>query len=215
MQLELILSGGSNLSDEVRESCLDVFGSRIVDLYGTAEVGLIAYQCPDCDEYHMCFENNFTEIIKDNGHPAEPGEQGRVIVTTFRNDAMPLVRFEIGDYAERGFGVGPCANQPFTLRRIIGRSKMLFIRPDGSKYWPRIGHEAMVPAGVKRYRCIQLARNTIEFLYLPVDDQGADETAILSALRHFLGTDIEFKIKEVGDEEDLYHPKKLIFECMI
>ena len=168
LSFDLILSGGSVLEDHVRQACLDVFNSRIVNLYGTAEVGLIAFECPDCGEYHMCFENNFTEIIKDDGEPAEPGEIGRVITTNFQNDAMPLVRYDVGDYAQRGFGVEPCARQPFTLRRIIGRHKTLFLRPDGTKFWPRFPHELAIDLGIRRYRMVQPNRSRIEFLYLPV-----------------------------------------------
>ena len=214
LNLELILSGGMVLADHVRQTCLDAFGCRIADLFGTVEAGLIAFECPDCGEYHMCFENNFTEIIKDNGEPAEPGETGRIITTNFRNDVMPLVRYDSGDYAQRGFGIGSCGRQPYTLRRILGRAKNLFLRRDGSKFWPHLPHDLIEEAGVRRYRVVQTDRLNIEFHCLPVRNRLIVEQPLIADLKRNLGDEFDIVIKQSHDEKDFFNPKRLIYESL-
>jgi hypothetical protein len=63
------------------------------------------------------------------------GEVGRVVITTLQNFAMPLIRYDIGDYAE----VGPpcsCGRGLPVLRRILGRKRNMFILPSGQRRWP-------------------------------------------------------------------------------
>ena len=45
------------------------------------------------------------EILDEAGRPCGPGETGRVVLTDLHNFATPLIRYEIGDYAE---AAGPC-----------------------------------------------------------------------------------------------------------
>ena len=45
-------------------------------------------------------ENLIVEIVDDKGAPCASGEIGRVIVTDLHNFATPLMRYDIGDYAE-------------------------------------------------------------------------------------------------------------------
>ena len=75
-------------------------------MYSSQEVGYIALQCPENESYHIQAENVLVEILDDDGLPCEPGEVGRVVVTALHNLATPLLRYDIGDYAEVG---SPCS----------------------------------------------------------------------------------------------------------
>ena len=90
------------MSDEIRQICRDVFGAPPIDQYGAQEVGLIACECVVCGHYHVSAEAMRVEILRDDGTHCSPGETGRVVVTSFYNYAMPFIRYEIGDYADRG-----------------------------------------------------------------------------------------------------------------
>jgi phenylacetate-CoA ligase len=77
------------------------------------------------------------EVLDDEGQPCKPGEVGRVIVSSLNNFAMPLIRYDIGDYAEVG---QPCAcgrGLP-VLKRILGRQRNMFTLPSGETRWPMI-----------------------------------------------------------------------------
>ena len=61
--------------------------------------GIIALQCPSGGLYHLQSESVHVEILDEAGRPCAPGEIGRVIVSPLHNFAMPLLRYESGDYA--------------------------------------------------------------------------------------------------------------------
>ena len=103
--LREVRSFGEVLAPEVRELCMQAWGVPVTDAYSTNELGYIALQCPEHEHYHVQSENVLVEILRDDGAPCAAGEIGRVVVTTLHNFAMPLIRYELRDYAEAG---GPC-----------------------------------------------------------------------------------------------------------
>lgn len=91
---------GEVLPDATRELCNAVLGVPIVDLYSSSEVGNIALQCPRSGLYHVNRKVCSVEILRADGSPCSAGEVGRVVVTTLHGFAMPLLRYELRDYAE-------------------------------------------------------------------------------------------------------------------
>ncbi len=215
ISFELVLSNGSVLPDWVRDICDEVFGAPILDLYGTKEAGLIGYECLECGEIHLLFDNVLTELIRDDGEPAEPGETGRVIVTPFHNIAMPLIRFDLGDQAVRGTGGDTCSDQPLTIKSIIGRTKSNFVRPDGSIFAPRMSHKKAVEAGIKRYRIVQTELNKVEMNYYPVETEIAPDADLIDLLKGQIGVEFQYTLNRVERVEDLNHPKLLTFESLL
>ena len=117
--------------------CRAHFGVPVVDAYSANEVGYIALQCRE-GSYHEQAEGVLVEVLDAQGNACESGRVGRVVITTLRNFAMPLIRYEIGDFAEVG---GPCAcgrGLP-TLRRILGRTRNMLTLPNGERRWPALG----------------------------------------------------------------------------
>jgi len=90
------------LHSSVRADCEAALGVPLIDAYGTPEIGPIATQCPDHPHYHIHSETVYVEILDDLGAPCLPGESGRLVVTSLHNYAMPLIRYELDDYAEVG-----------------------------------------------------------------------------------------------------------------
>ena len=73
-----------------------VFGAHVVTAYGSSECGAVAQQCRH-GNLHVSIDHVVVEILKANGSPAEVGENGRILLTTLNNKAMPLIRYEVGD----------------------------------------------------------------------------------------------------------------------
>lgn len=134
-----------------------------MDVYSTQEVGYIALQCPLYEHYHAQEETVMVEVLNDDGKPCSAGEIGRVVVTPLHNYATPLIRYDIGDYAEVGPPC-PCGRGLTVLKRIMGRVRNMIRLPDGEQYWPIIHHdEIMNAAPIKQFRIIQRTIDTIEF----------------------------------------------------
>ena len=62
-----------------------------------------------------------------DGLDSEPGkDQGTVVVTGLMNDAMPLIRYDMGDIATLVPGYQcPCGRRAPVIERIDGRSESL------------------------------------------------------------------------------------------
>ena len=102
--------------------------------YGTADLGLIAYETP-AREGLVASENIILEIVRPGtGDPVAPGEVGEVVVTPF-NDDYPLVRFATGDLSAVLPGTSPCGRTNLRIKGWMGRAdqttkvKGLFVHP--------------------------------------------------------------------------------------
>jgi phenylacetate-CoA ligase len=153
---------GETLSPRIRDEAKDVFGARVSDAYSSQEVGYVAIECPESGLYHVMAETMIVEILDGDGAPCREGEIGRVTVTDLHNFATPLIRYDIGDYAEVG-GVCPCGRGLPVLARILGRERNLILMPDGSRHWPLTGSRRMRDiAPVSQYQLIQHDRERME-----------------------------------------------------
>ncbi len=128
---------GEQLPGDLRTLLADHWQVRLDDTYSAVETGYVALQCPENAHYHVQSETVLVEILDAAGRPCAAGEIGRVIVTPLHNFAMPLLRYEIGDYAEAG-GACTCGRTLPVLTRIMGRVHNLMALPDGGAMWPSV-----------------------------------------------------------------------------
>jgi phenylacetate-CoA ligase len=176
------LTFGEVVTPELREECLRTWNARVVDSYSAQEVGVIALQCPGREHYHVQSEAILVEVVDDSGNPVEPGAIGKVVVTPLHNFAMPLLRYEIGDYAEVGEPC-PCGRGLPVLRRILGRTRNILVTPSGARFWPRFGsHEFRTLAPIVQHQFVQTRLDTLEARFVTERPLTADETAKLDRL---------------------------------
>jgi phenylacetate-CoA ligase len=152
------------VTPELRAACREAWGVPLVDTYSTQELGYLALQCPEAESYHVQSENVLVEILDERGSPCAPGQIGRVVVTGLHNFATPLVRYEIGDYAEVGADC-PCGRGLPVLSKIIGRQRNMLVLPSGEKRWPLVGYLAEAP--VLQYQVIQKSTGRLEVRLVP------------------------------------------------
>ena len=161
-ELKQVITVAESLPDGLRHQCREQWGARICDLYSAAEVGYIAIQAPKGDHYLVPEEVVRVELLDDSGDPVAPGESGRVVVTPLHNYAMPLIRYDIGDYARRGTR-SSCGRTLPVIEQILGRVRNMLTYPDGRKVWPsfQAGRFREI-APVRQYRVIQRATDRLE-----------------------------------------------------
>jgi len=109
-------------------------GIEAYQSYGTADLGLVAYETP-AREGLVVDEDMLVEIVRPGtGDPVVPGEVGEVVVTTFSRD-YPLVRLATGDLSALASGVSPCGRTNARIRGWMGRADQsakvrgLFVHP--------------------------------------------------------------------------------------
>ena len=126
---------GEVVDPELRELAVRYLDAPIYDIYSSEEAGTMALQCPNCTVYHVQVEALILEVLDPDDRPCRPGETGRVVVTPLFNYAMPLLRYELGDFALVGEPC-PCGRALPVLERIMGRRRNMLTLPDGRSFWP-------------------------------------------------------------------------------
>jgi phenylacetate-CoA ligase len=182
-------SYSEQLAPDLADLVSQAWNVGVSDVYSANEVGYVALGCPDFDTYHIQAEDVLVEIVDDDGNHCGEGESGRVIVTSLHNFAMPLLRYELGDYAV----VGPrctCGRTLPTLKRILGRSRNMMRLPGGRTAFPGFPMGALreLPA-IQEVRFIQHSLADIEIelvLERPLTDgeQAHLRAAVVRRLQH-------------------------------
>jgi phenylacetate-CoA ligase len=96
----LVVSTAEHLNDAKRALLESTFGAKVADFYSTPEQGLIAYSRPGVPGY-TCLSDEF--VVESLHAAAAKDGPGRLIVTDLVPGAMPLIRFDTGDFVTRDF----------------------------------------------------------------------------------------------------------------
>ena len=154
--LELGAVGGDALPNSLREELSDN-GVGVLQFYGTADVGLIAFES-EAKEGMILDESVIVEIVRPGtGDPVTEGEVGEVLVTTL-NPYYPLIRFATGDLSAFMSGDSPCGRTNQRIKGWMGRADQT------SKVRGMFVHPSQVADVVARHHEIIRARLVIDSL---------------------------------------------------
>lgn len=172
------------------------WGVRVADVYSANEVGNIAFRCQE-DRLHVQSEAILVEILDDAGRACGPGEMGRVVLTALHNLAMPLIRYDIGDYARFGDAC-PCGRAHPVIDQVLGRVRNLALTPDGRRFWPPALAKIREVPGIRQFQYVQTAPGSIELrLVLGRELDAADEQRLRDLVCGLLGHPYEVLIRPV------------------
>jgi phenylacetate-CoA ligase len=129
-RLRLVLTDSELLSAEGRRLLEQRFGVPVLDEYSAYEVLTVSSQCQS-GSMHIDEDRVWVEIVDDDGRPVPNGVEGRVVVTHFRERAMPLIRYSVGDRAVRQPDSCPCGRTTATMALTAGRTDDVVVLPDG------------------------------------------------------------------------------------
>ncbi len=123
--LKKAMVGGEYLPPALREQ-LAGRGMRVMQLYATADLGLVAYETANpgggINEGMLLDEELILEIVRPgSGDPVAAGEVGEVVITSFNRD-YPLIRFATGDLSAVLPGASPCGRTNSRIKGWMGRA---------------------------------------------------------------------------------------------
>jgi phenylacetate-CoA ligase len=104
-----------------------VFGCRVYDCYGSAEVQNIAAECPR-GRMHVNADYVVLEVDRTS---AAPGEPAPFLLTSLWNYAMPFIRYRNEDCGELEEGHCDCGNHFPLMKLKIAREGDNFVMPSG------------------------------------------------------------------------------------
>lgn len=129
-------------------------GIDVRQSYGTADLGLIAYETEPMAGL-VVDEGVIVEILRPGtGDPVATGEVGEVVVTLLNNE-YPLVRFATGDLSAVAAGASACGRTNLRIKGWMGRADQT------TKVKGMFVHPSQVDQVVKRHREILKARLTV------------------------------------------------------
>jgi phenylacetate-CoA ligase len=160
-------------------------GIEAFQAYGTADLGIIAYES-SAHEGLVCEEEIVVEIVRPGtGDPVPVGEVGEVVVTSFSPD-YPLVRFATGDLSAVLAGSSPCGRTNVRIKGWMGRADQT------TKVRGLFVHPHQVAEVLKRH-ALGKARLTVE-------NEGGEDRMTLSIERgedSGVATAVEATLKEL------------------
>ncbi len=121
LSLEVAHVVAEMLPESLRAELENEFGVRVLQSYGTADLGCLAYECPHKGGWHV-HPGAIVEVLDlESRTPAEPGLPGEIVATIFE-EAYPLVRFATGDLSSMApAGRCPCGRTAPKLSGLLGR----------------------------------------------------------------------------------------------
>jgi phenylacetate-CoA ligase len=132
-------------------------GVRVQQCYGTADLGLIAYESSALEGL-IIDEGVYVEIVRPGtGEPVGEGEVGEVIVTNLGAE-YPLIRFATGDLSSFLSGASPCGRSNRRIRGWMGRADQT------AKVRGMFIHPEQVDKVVKRHPEIAKARLVVDWV---------------------------------------------------
>lgn len=133
-ELKAIQAIGESLPLDVRQRIETAFGVPVKNLYSTTEAGYMASPCPLGDGLHVHAENVLTEVLDADHRPCQPGQTGRLVITSLTNFVNPFLRYEMLDEVTLGLGSCPCGRGLPLWQHVEGRRHPLFFLPDGRRH---------------------------------------------------------------------------------
>ncbi|WP_028282482.1 phenylacetate--CoA ligase family protein [Olleya marilimosa] len=115
------------LFDDDKKLLETQFNIPIVNEYGAAELGLIAFEDQD-DNWIVNTNHLYVEILDNNNQPVPYGQPGKIVVTDLYNRAHPFIRYELGDLGQ--LSTKSTLQRPI-LESLIGRTSDFISLPSG------------------------------------------------------------------------------------
>ncbi|MEP7303861.1 MAG: AMP-binding protein [Caldimonas sp.] len=151
---------------------LEARGIRGYQSYGTADLGLVAYET-EAREGLVVDEGVIVEIVRPGtGDPVAEGEVGELVVTTLNPD-YPLIRFGTGDLSAVLPGRCPTGRTNQRIRGWLGRADQsakvrgMFVHP------PQVAEIARRHPEVKKARLVVSGEAASDRMSLEVEVEGA------------------------------------------
>lgn len=142
-----------------------VFGAPVFNFYGATETGHLLMEDPR-GRMKASPESVYYEIVN-----ADESGIGDLVVTTLTNEVMPLVRYRIGDLAER-------REEPYATEYLIhGRARDTLHRRDGRRVTTLEIDRCFAGAGgIMHYQLKQEAMGACHLQFIPDREPPTTET---------------------------------------
>jgi phenylacetate-CoA ligase len=146
LKLRIAFLGAEPHSEETRQRVERYFGVEAYNSYGLSEMNGpgVAFECQEKMGMHIWEDAYLVEIVDPQTlEPVETGQEGELVLTTLKREAMPIIRYRTSDLARILPGPCPCGRTHSRLARIMGRTDdMLIVK--GVNIFPMQVEQALI-----------------------------------------------------------------------
>lgn len=188
---KMIFSASDALLEKHRDIIQNVFNAPVTEFYGNVEFAGTMAKCKK-GLFHVDFEHCYIE--KQN---IEHSENCELILTSWGNEAMPFIRYKIGDFGIPANSDCACGRQSETFASIDGRMEDYIITPDGRKL---IGMNQVFEyaENALEIQLYQNQREKVQFRVVPGRDFGEeDKRALVREFQRRAGSEMKLEIQIV------------------
>jgi phenylacetate-CoA ligase len=185
--------------------------------YSAGETGAIAFECAKHQGYfHVAHSNVMVECDEKLTASFNGASLGRLLITHLHSYATPIIRYDIGDFAEL-HDQCRCGHDGPTISNIYGRGKHFLRHPNGKLLPFYVSTRVLLEAAsFKECRFTQTEIDTIVLEIGGRESIAADEEEALRRLVIKV-TDPAFKveIRAVNEIDWSGNPKRLFFSSSV
>lgn len=206
-KIKAILCAGEMLFDHQRKMMEDVFKTKIYNLYGSNEMGLMAMECKKQNNLHI-FEK-YVYLENDN--------KGQILETTLGEFYMPLIKYNVGDKGIIKLEKCSCGIKGKKIINLEGRIEEYLISGKRKKVYASYLRQLILKANedfnnsILRVQFVQKKSGKLIF-YIQLIDKS-QEKAVLQRLISRLKNDLHLKVS--GKIVDKLFQKKGKFKFLI
>jgi phenylacetate-CoA ligase len=197
-----IVSHAELLAGETRRYLESVFDCPVYNEYGATEFGFrMAWECTERRGMHLDADSIFVEFLDGNFLPVPPGQSKEMVVTGLVNEAMPLIRYRIGDTGIPSERKCPCGRGLPLVESIEGRKDDYIRLPSGKLISPR----ALVPLveqfrDILEFRIIQHKEDLFRVYIVNPRGIGTQTISELkSSLSDMMNEEVEISVETVSE----------------
>ncbi len=212
--LRTAILGAEPWSEQMRNRIQDWLGVKAYDIYGTSELYRPLFcECTEQKGIHVWGDMALVEIIDpQTEEPVAPGERGELTITMLQKEALPMIRYRIGDITTMITETCPCGRTHPRITRIQGRvDDMLIIR--GINVFPsQIEHALMgIPQVGQHFQIVVDREHELDTLLVRVEvhpEAFSDRITDLMKIRQLITSRLRSALN-VAAEVELVEPGSL------
>lgn len=186
-------SSGAMLDKYTKQYVEKAFGTKLYNMYGSTESGLLAFECLKSSNLHVNGDFVYMEFLDDKNKPVSYGKPGHVVITRLFGQGTPIVRYSgLGDMVIPIENKGDCSISSQMIEHIEGRTAELIVLPNGKKIAPFEFTD--IPAAVMQ------KLNTYKIKQFQIIQHKVDEIEVLIVIEDRLrntGPSVEKILKEI------------------
>ncbi len=195
-QIGSLLPQGALSAPALKTELANAFGAPVHEVYGGHEFGCIASTCEHGEKLHVLMSECLVEIVR-NGEHVSAGELGEIVVTSFANRVMPLIRYKPGDVGRLYDTYCRCGRQT-QLLVVEGRMEDTLVTSKGIRTEKEITDFLMPWPNLEFFQLVQRSETRCDLLVVEKEQNKTDLQLLANAVKGLLGDEINIRPRLVS-----------------